>query len=515
MNHIFLYGPPGSGKSTVGRILAKNLNLDFVDLDHEIEAHINTSITQFITEWGEPAFRNVETETLKRLVRTSPRVIALGGGALLRAQNRVMAENKGAVICFETEPQVLLQRILSDSNQRPLLAGKLEETLPALLQRRAAHYHSFDMRIPTDAFTPDQTAQAIQLLLGRYHLQGMSHSYDVLLQPGGFDGLTDLFKSYQFGGPIALVTDENIVPLYAERVITLLRRAGYKIHLITLPPGEATKNLDTVTALWRRFLDAGLDRKSTVLALGGGVITDIAGFAASTFMRGVSWVAVPTSLLGMVDAGLGGKTGIDLVEGKNLAGTFYPPKLVLINPYMLVTLPDEELRSGLAEVIKHGVIADPELFSMCSAGMNAVKATLPEIVRRAMAVKIQVIEADPYEKDLRAMLNFGHTVGHAIEKVSNYKIRHGEAVAMGMVAETKLAEKLWLCSKGLSDQIANVLISVGLPYQIPDNLPRADLIRAMRVDKKRVGDAIRFALPSEIGNMEINVEVENLNQIFE
>jgi shikimate kinase / 3-dehydroquinate synthase len=205
-----------------------------------------------------------------------------------------------------------------------------------------------------------------------------------------------------------------------------------------LPAGEESKNLELVSYLWKDFLENGLDRNSTVIALGGGVVSDMAGFAASTYMRGIQWIALPTTLLGMVDASLGGKTGIDLPEGKNLVGSFHPPKLVLADPGLLFTLPERELTSGMAEVVKHGIISDPELFGMCKNGMDWVKQNLEEIVKRAMAVKIQIIEEDPYEKGDRAALNLGHTVGHAVELVSDFELRHGEAVAIGMVMEANM-----------------------------------------------------------------------------
>jgi 3-dehydroquinate synthase len=265
--------------------------------------------------------------------------------------------------------------------------------------------------------------------------------------------------------------------------------------------------------LWKSFLENGLDRKSTVVALGGGVIGDLAGFAASTYMRGINWVAVPTTLLSMVDASLGGKTGFDLPEGKNLIGSFHPPKLVLADPRLLQTLPEGEFRSGMAEVVKHGIISDPKLFASCSRGLDWVKANLEEIVKRAMAVKIKVIEEDPYEKGIRAALNLGHTVGHAVELVSKFKLRHGEAVAIGMVAEAKYAARAGLAGAGLVEAVAETLSALGLPIHIPKELPREEIIRAMRVDKKKDSRVIRFALPVEIGRVEL-VEVSDLEAVI-
>ena len=205
----------------------------------------------------------------------------------------------------------------------------------------------------------------------------------------------------------------------------------------------------------------------------------------------------------MVDASLGGKTGFDLPEGKNLIGSFYPPKLVLADPQLLKTLPEAELISGMAEVVKHGIISDPELFSLCARGLDWVKNNLEEIVKRAMAVKIKVIEEDPYEKGFRAALNLGHTVGHAVELVSKFKLRHGEAIAIGMVAEAKYAARVGLAGVGLVEAMTESLKALGLPIQIPEEMPREEIIRAMRVDKKKNAKAIRFALPVEIGKVEL------------
>lgn len=517
MNHIFLYGPPGSGKSSVGKVLADNLNMEYLDLDTEIETFAGLKIPKVMKEWGESGFRDIEFSTLTRVIKGSSKVISLGGGALLRARSRSRVEASGSVIFLETDLKTLIKRLREDENIRPLLAGSLEDNLDALLVQRAAHYDSFKLRVSTSGETPEQVASHIQQLLGRYHVRGMGQGYDVIFQPDGFDNLIDLLRERGLGPPVAIVCDENVAPLYGDRVLTVLRRAGYgynRPHMITIPAGEEHKTLDSVMKFWRRFLEAGIDRKSTVLALGGGVIGDMGGFAASTFMRGVPWVNVPTTLLSMVDASVGGKTGFDLPEGKNLIGSFYPPRLVLVNPNTLYTLPDSELRSGLAEVAKHGVISDPALFKLCSQGYTKLKPILPDVVRRAMAVKIKFIQEDPFERGIRAALNLGHTVGHAVELVSNFTIRHGEAVAIGMVAEARLAERLGLADKGLAETIAKTLLGLGLPVEIPKQFSRTDLIHAMKVDKKKERSVVKFALPVKIGEVKVGVAVEDLKMVF-
>jgi 3-dehydroquinate synthase len=511
MSHIFLYGPSGSGKSTVGRILAANLNLSFLDLDAHIERTAGQNIPSIMAERGEAAFRDLEADSLKAAASRPEAVVALGGGALLRAENRVVAESSGQVIRLAADLPTLTTRLAQDSNQRPLLAGELENKLAALLERRREHYDSFTLRVDAGP-AAEQVAWDIQRLLGRYHVRSMGAGYDILAQAGALQRIGMMLKSRGLNGPALVVSDTNVAPLYAEQVMNSLRVAGYATSSIVIPAGEAYKNLETVAALWRGFLEAGLDRKSTVIALGGGVVGDLAGFAAATFMRGCHWVAVPTTLLAMVDASMGGKTGFDLPEGKNLVGAFHSPRLVLADPQVLATLPDRELRAGLAEVVKHGIIADPELFELCAQGWDVVHARLAEVVRRAMAVKVKVIEADPYEQGIRAALNLGHTVGHAVELVSGFRLLHGEAVAIGTVAEARLAERLTVAGPGLAEQITETLSTLGLPVEIPTEMDRADLIRAMRVDKKKAAGVVRFALPVKIGEVKVGVEVKDLEE---
>jgi len=510
MPHLFLYGSPGSGKSTIGKLLARNLKLPFVDLDRVIEADAGMPIPQIMAGRGESAFRDLEAAALSKVASESESVIALGGGALLRDANRAIAESTGRVILLTAELDTLLERLATDSIQRPLLAGDLREKLSSLLTRRAEHYVSFPLRLRVDGRTAEANAWQAQILLGRFHLSAMGE-YDVLVAP--VEQVSDLLHARGMKNPV-IVSDENVAQLHADKVLDSLCRAGYAPHLLTIPAGEEHKTLETVNRLWRGFLEAGLDRRSTVIALGGGVTGDLAGFAASTFMRGVDWVALPTSLLAMVDASLGGKTGFDLPEGKNLVGAFHPPKLVLADPQLLTTLPEAEFISGLAEAVKHGVIADPELFAMCAQGPEWVKEHLEEIVKRAMAVKVKFIEEDPYEEERRAVLNLGHTVGHAVELVSGFRVRHGEAVAIGMIVEARYAARVGLARAGLVEAMTEALSALGLPVRIPEDLPRAEIVRAMRVDKKKSAGAIRFALPVEIGKVEL-VEVTDLESVLE
>lgn len=518
MRHIFLYGPPGVGKSTLGRLLAERLARPFIDLDAEIEAAAGQSVAKLMETRGEPFFRDLESAQLRAAIDRAPSVIALGGGALLRPENRALAETHGIVVLLWADEPALRARLESAETTRPLLSGDISAKLSDLLARRRAHYDSFELRVANIGQSLKTIFENIQRIIGQYRISGMGGGYDVLTLPADFSTLGGVLRHAGLRPPLALVSDLNIAPHYADKVFTALQAAGWgtaeDMHAIILPPGEENKNVNTLQLLWGRFLEAGMDRKSTVLALGGGVIGDLTGFAAATFMRGVPWVNIPTTLLAMVDASLGGKTGIDLPEGKNLAGAFYPPRLVLVSPAVLGTLPVEEFRSGLAEVVKHGLINDPGLFEICAQGWDAVQSRREEVIQRAMAVKIRVIEEDPYERGWRAALNLGHTVGHAVESVSNFTIRHGEAVAIGMVAEARLAERMGLAAPGLAGQIAATLGRLGLPTEIPPELSREALVQSMRADKKREKQLVHFALPAEIGRVQVGVPVQDLQMIF-
>jgi 3-dehydroquinate synthase len=308
---------------------------------------------------------------------------------------------------------------------------------------------------------------------------------------------------------VAVVSNPVVAPLYWSRVETSLQSVGFEPFLCLIPDGEEHKTLGTVAGLYDRFIEGKLDRGSVVVALGGGVTGDIAGFAAATFLRGVRLVQIPTTLLSMVDSSVGGKTGVDLVQGKNLVGAFKQPECVVIDPQVLSTLAPEEFRSGVAETIKHGVIGDPLLFEQMEN--NATMDKSPEAMGvselvRAVNVKIQVVESDPFEKGQRAVLNLGHTLGHALEKLSDFKMRHGEGVAIGMVAASRISAEMGMLDFSVADRIESVLTNWGLPVTCPES-DLEGIWKVMARDKKRRGKAISWILPRAIGNVEIRNDV--------
>ena len=332
---VFLYGPPGVGKSTLGRKLARRLQLPFLDLDERIEAQAGMPIPEIFDREGESGFRERETQTLLEAVTASPGVISLGGGALLSPQNRDAAEQNGRVICLLASSETLAERVSSTPDDRPLLTGDRQAELRTLLEERQAHYRSFDVQIDTDDLSPEDVLDKIQIAAGQFYPQAMGPGYRVLVRQGGLGYLPELVAAQGPHGPVMVVSDENVAELYADQVLEMLGEAGHGAKLVTFPPGEEHKNITTLQTLWDAFLDHRLERGGLVLALGGGVTGDMAGFVAATYMRGVRWAALPTSLLAMVDASLGGKTGVDRPQGKNLVGAFHPPSFVLTDPSTL------------------------------------------------------------------------------------------------------------------------------------------------------------------------------------
>lgn len=329
-------------------------------------------------------------------------------------------------------------------------------------------------------------------------------SYDILVEPGLVGELDKILPRYCPAAAYALISDSHVGKLYGEPIAERLSGAGCQVELFTFPAGEWNKTRDTWASLSDRMLAAHLGRDCAVIALGGGVVNDVGGFVAATYLRGVPLVQVPTTLLAMIDSSIGGKTGVDVPAGKNLLGAFHQPSVVIVDPELLGSLSSVQLAAGLAEAVKHGVIADAEYFAFLEGEYAAIFAkhapALERVVRRSVEIKAGVVAQDEREQGRRAILNFGHTIGHAIEATSKYEVLHGEAVAMGMVYEGRLAESLGIASSGVAQRIKAVLERLHLPVERPDGSHVDDLIAAMRTDKKVRAGEIRLALPSAIGN---------------
>lgn len=499
---VVLTGFMGTGKSSVGRLLAARLGLTFIDTDELIARRAGRPVAAIFSDEGEDAFRAREAAVARELAGQKGLVIATGGGMLVDTDNAAALSAGNALFCLQASPEEIVRRLQDEQEARPLLAGtepaaRVEE----LLARRQAAYARFTP-IDTEGKSPAEVAATIE---GCVEVTPAAHddperlavrypggSYEVLVG----DRLLSQVGSLVGGGPAVVISDENVAPLFAADL-------GIET-VLTIPAGETHKRLESVQALYEGLLEAGLDRSGTIVALGGGVVGDVAGFVAATYLRGVKLVQCPTTLLAMVDASVGGKTGVDLPQGKNLVGAFKQPEAVVADVLALGTLPLAEVAAGMAEVVKHGLLAGRALLEELTA---PVWLPLPppalrrRLVAQAISVKRDVVEEDPYEQGRRAVLNLGHTFAHAVEQVSRYKVRHGEAVAMGLVAAAHLSAALGYASPALQAEIERLLRRLTLPVRIPAGLPPEALLAAMGQDKKRAGGRLRFVLIAEPGEV--------------
>ena len=565
MRHVVLTGFMGTGKTTVGREVARRLDCPFVDMDAEIEARAGKSIPRIFAEDGEAAFRQMETALCEELharpstrplgfqktLRVSPAlslVIATGGGTLVDPANRALMMDSGTVVCLTCAVDEILRRVEGAGNpDRPLLdVADRRVEIERLLESRRDAYRAIPWQVDTTDLSVAEVVVRVIEIAGAITLpvRYPGGTYPIHVGNGLLAHVGGALRAAGIpdGGRVAVVSNPVVAPLYGAQVEAALRRAGLRPFACSIPDGERHKTLATVAALYDQFLAGKLDRSGTVLSLGGGVTGDVAGFAAATFMRGVRFAQVPTTLLAMVDASVGGKTGVDLPQGKNLAGAFKQPEMVLIDPTVLTTLPPEEIRSGMAELIKHSVIADPGLFAELEEGdkgggkqgspssslLSHLSSLLssPSLIARALRVKIDVVEEDPFEGGRRAVLNLGHTAGHALERLSGFTLRHGEAVGIGMVAAARIAVKLGRADPSLAGRVEGILAAWGLPVRCPPfqyegkrsgSFPYegkhsgsfdADAIwEAMAHDKKRRGRSLRWVLPNAIGEVEITEDV--------
>ena len=506
---IVITGFMGTGKTTVARLVAQKLGRPLIDTDEVIMQRAGMSISDIFAQQGEPAFRALEAGVCAEYAAQTGLVLATGGGMLVSPHNREVMLRSAIVVCLDAEPDTIELR-LRGSVGRPL-AGQWRE----LYEARRPAYNALPYHVWTDNRPIAEVADVVlRLVAGVIPVESPEGRYDIVIWPGLLKALKEEGEHFGLHGRVALVTNTTLAPLYGARVRDALPDAA----LLTMADGEAFKNLETVGSLYRQMVEAGLDRWSTVLALGGGVVGDTAGFAAATYMRGIRLVQVPTTLLSMVDSSVGGKVGVDLPEGKNLIGAFKQPSRVLMDPDTLKTLPLREIRAGMAEVIKHGLIGDPGLLADVSAlpwdeqgnanepPTEGMVAGIARLLARAIQVKIAVVQRDPFEKHERMHLNFGHTFGHAIEQTSGYAWAHGMAVGLGLIAAARLSERLGRCGREVVEQTEAITRQAGLPQALGDLDPEA-VMAAMASDKKWQAGASRFVLLEAIGRPVVAHEV--------
>lgn len=482
--NIVITGFMGSGKTTVGEMLARRLRRRFVDMDAEIEARAGFTIPQIFRRQGEDSFREMERRLLRELALQHGLVIATGGGALVDEDMREMMGRHGLIVCLSASKAEIRAR-LAENSDRPLAPD-----WESLLDARESAYAQIRHQINTSGKTPSEIVAEIAALdEGALFVRTPDGGYPIIIGSGILGSIAQSAEDLGLDRHVIVVTNETVAPLYGESLVSALPNA----ELIVLPDGEAHKNLDTVRHVYDEMLTRRADRATTLIALGGGVIGDTAGFVAATFMRGIPFLQIPTTLLSMVDSSVGGKVGVDLPQGKNLVGAFKQPRRVIIDTDVLETLPQSEWRCGMAEVIKHGLIGqpallDPELWRPELAA---------QLVRQAVQVKIGVVEIDPYEVGIRAHLNLGHTFGHAIERATHYSVPHGEAVAIGIVKAALLSRNLGLIDDDLVARVQTIMWQIGLPTGIALDSER--WYAAMSTDKKWLAGQSRLILLKALG----------------
>ncbi|MEO9255256.1 MAG: 3-dehydroquinate synthase [Tepidiformaceae bacterium] len=527
---IFLVGLSGCGKSTVGRLVAERLGWEFADSDDAIEALAGRAIPAIFAEDGESKFREIEAEALASLSQREPLVIATGGGAITNEDSR-RAIGHGFVVWMSVSPAQAAARLRANpaTAERPLLTGDVEAKLTALHEARVQLYRQADAAIDVDELSPEQAAsEVIQLweewrsnpstagerffaeelqeaVRPRYDIAATVttplSSYPVVVQDGAISELGGVCAMAGLGGRAFVVIDEQIAPLFAESVQQALSSAGYRTAHLAVPSGEEQKTLGTVSRIYDWLISSRVERSDFVVCVGGGVLTDMAGFAAATCLRGIDFVHVPTSLLGMVDAAIGGKTGVDHPRGKNLIGAFAQPRVVVIDPQTLQSLPERHLRNGWAEVVKHGFILDEPLVRELEAVAADPSAMMSSrLIGWSVSIKANIVSEDEREAGRRTLLNYGHTIGHAIEAVTGYSTYlHGEAVAIGMRAAGLIALELGLLAADDFERQQSLIRAAGLPESAPGVSVEAVLQAAMQDKKVRAG-SIHWVLLERIGH---------------
>ncbi len=538
--NIYLIGFSYTGKSTVARQLSVNLHIDFADTDELVESRTGKTVPEIFATEGEAVFRELESEVLREVSQWPNMIIATGGGIVLDPANREIMQRTGAVINFEAQPATILARMQadeSDATERPLLAsGDPLGRIAALKSSRAALYAIADWTVTTDRLTMDEVSAEAQrgaeagwmriadgqLLEPQasdmdsdtaFTVRTETAAYPIVVAPGALETLGQRMAEHGLSGRACVITDSGIPGQWRETALGSLAEAGFDPLLLEIPEGETSKNLAQADELFSRLGAHRIERRDTIVALGGGVVGDLAGYVAATYLRGVAFVQAPTTLLGMVDASIGGKVAIDLPSGKNLVGAFYQPRLVLSDTRTLNTLPPRQLTAGWAEVIKTGAIFDAELFDFLEANAEAIvagdEAMRAHAVLRCSAIKGRAVSLDEREMTgLRARLNLGHTLGHAVENALEYTgILHGEAVAIGTSFAAHLAERVGSIAPAERQRQIDLLNAYGLPTSAPDGLELSDIRAALAVDKKVAAGRTRWILCDGIGRGRLRDDV--------
>jgi 3-dehydroquinate synthase len=527
LDRIVIVGPTGAGKTTAGAALAALLGWRFHDLDAAIATDAGASARDIFAREGVAGWRDREATALARALGNERGVvIAAGAGVVERAGNLALILERAWVVALDVAPETALRRASADADAQGLALGDLRPMLAApdalarireMAQRRQPLYAQAHETIATDALAADAVAARIAAgLIARGLLPGADANlsvrrvvagmgYDAVVGWGALATLPARLSALGLPPRLSLVSDSSVAALYAAPLVERLRAAGFAPDVFIVPAGEASKSREQLNAIHDWLAERRIERGEALIALGGGVVGDLAGFAAASYLRGLPLIHVPTSLLAQVDASIGGKVAIDHPRGKNLIGAFYQPRLVVADTATLLTLPTRQRIEGWAEVIKHGAALDAAYFATLEREADALLAVQPAtttaIIARSVEIKAGIIEGDEREGDggRRALLNFGHTLGHAIEAVTGYRLwLHGEAVSAGMVFAARLGWRMGVTPRDTADQLEALLARFGLPTRL-DGLSAPALLRAALWDKKARGGRVRWALLTTLG----------------
>ncbi|HSE77576.1 MAG TPA: 3-dehydroquinate synthase [Alphaproteobacteria bacterium] len=528
---IVFVGLMGAGKSAIGRRLAQRLGVPFTDADHEIEAAAGRSVEEIFDTLGEQAFREGERKIVQRLLDAPTQVLSTGGGAFIDPETRAKIKARGISVWLDADLDLLLRRVARRNNRPLLKRGDPREVLSRLMAERNPIYAQADIRVESVDGPPEATVERVAEALRRYlagearienvtqvRVELGARGYDVHIGAGLLDRVGQLVLPLLRERRLIVVSDVNVARTQWPRAKFGLDAAGVAAQLIEVAPGEGAKDFAHLQSLVERVLDLKPDRGAMLMALGGGVVGDLTGFAASLVLRGIDYVQAPTTLLAQVDSSVGGKTGINTRHGKNLVGAFHQPRMVVADLDALKTLSARELRAGYAEIVKYGLIDDADFFAWLEANGSRVlagdSAAQSFAVARSVRAKARIVAADEREAGRRALLNLGHTFGHALEAATGFgeALLHGEAVAIGITLAFELSARLGLCATGDAERVRRHLEAVGLPTALARaDLGRLDansLIASMAHDKKARGGAAIFILARGIGEAFVARDVD-------
>jgi len=524
-NNIVLIGFMGTGKDSVGRIIADKTGMTFLSTDKYIELNENNTIEKIFYEKGEQYFRKLEKETILKIKDLKNIILATGGGIVIDNENRILLKKIGKVIHLDTDLKVIKERLKYDNN-RPLI--KNSACIEKYYYQRSRMYKFASIKFATSYKKPEIVADKIIKELKILKKPEEKKSKTILIKTKqkhypvhiGYRLLEKYSRNdnlFNFNSKrVVIITNPLVGSLYLDALENAFKNCGIEPINLIIPDGEEYKNINIIAKIYNFLLRKTINRKEPIIALGGGIIGDIAGFVASTYKRGTPFVQIPTTLLSQVDSSIGGKTGINHQLGKNIIGTFYQPDLVISDVGMLLSQSDNEFKNGLAEVIKYGIIKNKDLISVLIKKkkeiLNRDMDILFKIISKCIHIKKDIVEKDEIEeKGIREILNFGHTIGHAIESLTGYsKYSHGEAISIGMVEEAKIAKKNGFLGNNDLERMINLISSYRLPSIMPKEIKKEDIKVAIMQDKKVRNGKLLLTFPTGIGISQImEVRCEN------